>query len=441
MFSYYLKLAFKSIKRNPILSLLMVTAIALGIGASMTTITVNYLMSADPIPQKSSQLYYVRVDSWDPHNSFSDDSSDISPPPSQLTWTEATNLMAAKKAKKQTAMAKSGGIIEPQGQDAKPFEASIRLTFSDFFSMFDVPFQYGSAWDSQADENRDLVVVLSKNINDKVFGGENSIGKNFVMAGQTFRVVGVMENWQPVPKFYDILNGAFDESEEVFMPFYLKEELELPNWGNTNCWKSPEGEGFKAFLRSECINFQMWVELPSQQDKNNYLAFLNNYVAEQKTLGRFPRPLNNDLSDVTTWLKDQKVVAQDAKLMMWLSFMFLLVCLLNTIGLLLAKFTGKAAEIGLRRAVGASKAELFKQHIIESACIGLIGGISGLGLAVFGLMGVKSLYGNFIDNLATLDINMILLALVLAISSSVLAGLYPTWRACNIAPASQLKSQ
>jgi putative ABC transport system permease protein len=441
MFSYYLKLAFKSIKRNPILSLLMVTAIALGIGASMTTITVNYLMSADPIPHKSQQLFYVQVDSWDPHEGFSDNSDDVNPPPSQLTWTEASNLMAAKKAKKQTAMAKSGGIIQPQDVNAKPFEASIRLTFGDFFSMFDVPFQYGSGWDQQSDAKRDMVVVLTKNINDKVFGGENSVGKDLVMAGKNFRVVGVMDNWQPVPKFYDVQNGAFDEPEEVFMPFYLKEELELPNWGNTSCWKSPEGEGFKAFLRSECINFQMWVELPDQQAKADYLAFLDNYVAEQKSLGRFPRPLNNRLSDVMTWMDSQKVVEQDAKLMLWLSFMFLLVCLLNTIGLLLAKFTGKAAEIGLRRAVGASKAELFKQYIIEAGCIGLLGGIAGLGLAVLGLQGIKSLYGDYVDNLSSLDGNMVVLALLLAVISSVLAGLYPTWRACSIAPASQLKSQ
>jgi putative ABC transport system permease protein len=441
MFTYYLKLAFKSIKRNPILSTLMVMAIALGIGASITTITVNYLMSADPIPQKSQQLFYVQVDSWDPNEAYSDNSDEVAPPPSQLTYTEATNLMAAKRAYKQTAMAKSGGIIEPQDQDAKPFEASIRLTFADFFSMFNVPFQYGNSWDEQSDINRDLVVVLSKNINDKVFGGENSVGKNFIMSGKTFRVIGVMDNWQPVPKFYDIGNGAFDLPEEVYMPFYLKEELELPNWGNVNCWKTPEGEGFKAFLRSECINFQMWVELPTLGDNADYLSFLNNYVAEQKELGRFPRPLNNRLSDVMTWMESQQVVDRDAKLMMWLSFMFLLVCLLNTIGLLLAKFSGKAAEIGLRRAVGASKAELFKQHIIEAACIGLLGGIVGLGLAFLGLQGVKSLYGDFIDNLATLDTTMVILALLLAVVSSVLAGLYPTWRACNIAPASQLKSQ
>ena len=126
MFNYYIKLAFNSFKRNPILTGLMITAIALGIGASMTTITVNYLMSADPIPEKSSQLFHVQVDSWDPNHGFNDEPNT---PPNQLTWTDATNLMSEKKAFRQTAMAKSGAIIQPSSPDINPFEASIRLAF------------------------------------------------------------------------------------------------------------------------------------------------------------------------------------------------------------------------------------------------------------------------------------------------------------------------
>ncbi|WP_339719877.1 ABC transporter permease [uncultured Paraglaciecola sp.] len=438
MFGYYIKLALKSVKRNPILSMLMITAIALGIGASMTTITVNYLMSADPIPHKSAQLFHIQVDSWDPNNAFDDDDDAL---PNQLTWTDATNFTLAKKALRQSAMGMSGGIIEPPGDDAKPFEASIRLAYTDFFGMFDVPFIFGNPWDSSSDTNRQQVVVLSKRTNESVFGGENSVGKTIVIDGRNFQVVGVIDDWQPMPKFYDVNNGAFNETEEIFMPFTLKEELELPNWGNNSCWKSPDGEGYKAFLQSECINTQMWVELPNDLAKAEYMDFLNNYVLEQKALGRFPRPLNNRLSNVMEWMERQEVVEEDAKMMMWLSFMFLLVCLLNTIGLLLAKFTGKSAEIGLRLAVGASKTDLFKQHLVETALIGLMGGIAGLGLAVLGLQGIKSLYGDFVDDLATLDVSMILVALSIALLSSIAAGLYPTWRACNIAPASQLKSQ
>ncbi|MGY0581102.1 MAG: ABC transporter permease [Paraglaciecola chathamensis] len=438
MFNYYIKLAFNSFKRNPILTGLMITAIALGIGASMTTITVNYLMSADPIPQKSSQLFHVQVDSWDPNHGFNDEPNT---PPNQLTWTDATNLMSAKKAFRQTAMAKSGAIIQPSSPDINPFEASIRLAFKDFFPMFNVPFKYGNGWDQQADDDRQLVVVLSKEINDKVFAGENSVGNSIVIFGQSFRVIGVLDAWQPLPKFYDVNNGAFDEPEDLFMPFYLKQELELPNWGNTNCWKTPEGEGFTAFLQSECINFQMWVELKTPQDKQAYMSFLNNYVNDQKELGRFPRPLNNQLLNVMQWMDDQDVVADDAQIMMWLSFMFLVVCLLNTIGLQLAKFSAKSGEIGLRRAVGATKRDLFMQYTVETGAVGFAGGLFGLVLALLGLIGIRQLYGEVLNDLASLDLTMIALALVLSLLASICAGLYPTWRACNIAPASQLKSQ
>ncbi|MEP4892050.1 MAG: ABC transporter permease [Aliiglaciecola sp.] len=437
MFTYYLRLALKSIKRNPILSALMITAIGLGIGASMTTVTVNYLMSANPIPHKSEQLFYVQLDSW----SQFEPAREPNEPPDQITWTEATNLMQAKKAYRQSAMASTGGVIEPKGQDEKPFMASIRLAFADFFPMFDAPFLYGSGWPDSSDDNRDYVVVISKATNERVFGGENSVGRTIRIVGENFRVVGVLDDWLLVPRFYDVTTGAFDETEEVFMPFYMKQELELTNGGNTNCWKTPEGEGFTAFLQSECVNYQMWVELRNDNEKAQYMDFLNNYVNEQKTLGRFARPLNNRLSNVMQWMENQQVVADDAQIMMWVSFMFLLVCLLNTIGLLLAKFTGKAAEIGLRRAVGASKTDLFIQHLVETACIGVAGGILGLGLAYLGLEGIKSLYGEFVQNLVGLDLTMMVSAILLALISSILAGMYPTWRACNIAPASQLKSQ
>ncbi|HJR14063.1 MAG TPA: ABC transporter permease, partial [Rhodanobacteraceae bacterium] len=53
MFAYYLDLALRSLKRNKALTALMVLAIALGIGASMTTLTVLHVLSGDPLPDKS----------------------------------------------------------------------------------------------------------------------------------------------------------------------------------------------------------------------------------------------------------------------------------------------------------------------------------------------------------------------------------------------------
>jgi len=437
MFSYYLKLGWLSIRRNPFLSALMIAAIAVGIGASMTIITVNHVMSGNPIPQKSDQLFYVQVDSWDP-NKYDEDEFE---PSDQVTYLDAMALMKADKAYRQVASNRSTLVLEPQGEGERPFSVSTRNTWADFFPMFELPFIYGSGWDDSADDNLEKVVVLSKEINEQVFGGEDSVGRSMRLNGMDFQVVGVMDEYLPVPRFYDVTTGAFDEPAEIFIPFNIGVEYQLPRNGNTSCWKSPDGDGFEAFLNSECVWIQFWAELRSDEEKQDYMAFLNAYAEQQKELGRFPRPIDNRLSDVMEWMEDQEVVEDDAQVMLGLSLLFLLVCLLNTIGLLLAKFLGKSADISLRRALGASRTNLFVQHMIESGLIGLGGGIFGLGLTWLGLRGIEMLFGDFLKNLVTLDWVMIMTAIGLAIVSALLAGLYPTWRACRIAPASQLKLQ
>jgi len=437
MFSYYLKLGWLSIRRNPFLSTLMIAAIAVGIGASMTIITVNHVMSGNPIPQKSDQLFYVQLDGWDP-NKYDEDEFE---PPDQVTYLDAMALMKADKAYRQVASNRSGLVLEPQGEGERPFSVSSRNTWADFFPMFELPFIYGSGWDDSTDDNLEKVVVLSREINERIFGGENSVGRSVRLNGMDFQVVGVMDEYLPVPRFYDVTNGAFSEPEDIFIPFNIAVEYQLSRNGNTSCWKSPDGDGFEAFLNSECVWIQFWAELRSDEEKQDYMAFLNAYAEQQKELGRFPRPIDNRLSDVMEWMESEEVVEDDAQVMLGLSLLFLVVCLLNTIGLLLAKFLGKSADISLRRALGASRSNLFIQHMIESGLIGLGGGIFGLGLTWLGLRGIEMLFGDFIENLVTLDWVMILTAIGLAIVSALLAGLYPTWRACRITPASQLKLQ
>ena len=85
MLGYYLDLAVRSLKRNRILTTLMVAAIGLGIGASMTMLTVLHVMTADPIPGRSTHLFLPQVDARDKDNRGDD-------PPEQLTWRDAMGL-------------------------------------------------------------------------------------------------------------------------------------------------------------------------------------------------------------------------------------------------------------------------------------------------------------------------------------------------------------
>jgi len=438
MFKYNVKLAFKSMRRNPIMTGLMVAAIAVGIGVSITTLTVYYLMSGNPIPDKSNELFAITMDSWDPLRPFDDDNPERAP--HQVTFHDAERLIAIGKGKRQTAMFESSLIIEPINDGELPYEAGARVTSGDFFPMFNVPFIYGSGWDKAADEAAEPMVVLTKALNERLFGGDDSVGKWLTMQGTRFQVAGVIDAWEPIPRFYDPINGGFREVNDMFIPYSLTRTLELQSTGSDWGWKAEEISSFEQWLNSEAVWIQYIVELDSARDRDEYTSHLDAYVGEQKRLGRFERPLNNNLYNVMEWMEYHEVVATDSKVLVGLSFLFLTVCLLSTIALMLTKFVGKKGETSLRRALGASRKVIFRQQIVEVAVVGFSGGLIGLALAGLGLQGIEYLY-DAPAGLVTLDWVMVFAAIAIAVFSGMIAGLYPAWRVCSIPPAAQLKTQ
>jgi putative ABC transport system permease protein len=439
MFSYHLRLAIKSLRRSPVVSALMIGAIALGVGVCITTLTVYRLMSGNPLAHRNDVLYAVTMDSYDPVQPANPKRPEL--PPMELTFMDANALLKSDIPARRVAMRKAAVIVErTDRRDLQPFQALARLTTRDFFAMFDVPFQYGGTWDKAADDSAQNVVVLSKETNDKVFGGQDSVGQAVRLNGLEYKVAGVLEHWMPAPKVYDLNNGAFDEAEAVFFPFGIGEAQQLASAGNVNCWGDKPVNSYRDFLNSECVWIQFWVELRDRGQVEAFSSFIDNYVREQKRLGRFQRPLNNHLRHPDEWLDVNRVVRDDNRVLVGLSFMFLAVCLLNMIGLLLAKFLGAAPLVGLRRALGASRATIFRQHLIEVGVIGGCGGVLGIAVAALGLLGVRQLYENY-NELTRLDVTMGLIALGIALASGLLAGLYPTWRVCRLQPATYLKTQ
>jgi putative ABC transport system permease protein len=434
MFGYYFDLALRSLKRNKALTALMVLAIALGIGASMTTLTVLHVLSGDPLPGRSAQLYYPQIDPQDSKGMTPDKE-----PPTQVTLIDGMNLLHAKRADHQALMTGGRVPIQPDATALDPFYVDARYTSADFFPMFATPFLYGHGWDAAADEAGARDVVITRELNDKLFGGANSVGRTLRMAGASFRILGVLDRWRPNPHFYDLYTGAFDAAEQVFLPLQTMVGMRLNHRGSNNCWGNGGG-GIDGILPSDtCVWLQFWVQLDTPEKAAAYRQFLVHYSQEQKVLGRFQREPNVRLRSLMQWMDYNQVVPSDVRLQTWLAFGFLLVCLVNTVGLMLAKFMRRAGEFGVRRALGASRGVLFMQLLIESGVIGLVGGSGGLLLAFAGLWLVRQRPADYAA-LAHLDLSMLAGTFVLALGASLFAGVLPAWRACQIAPALQLKS-
>jgi len=430
MFSYYLQLALRSFRRNRLLTALMVLAIAFGVGASMTTLTVLHVLSADPIPG-NHQLHRVELDAR-PADSYKPGDE----PQEQLTRYDGEALLRARRADRQVLMTGGNGAIEPERADLDPFFADARWTSADFFPMFRVPFLAGGPWSAEDDDGAARVAVISRALAEKLFGTIEVVGRPLRVEGTELRIVGVIDNWRVSPHFYDLHVGDYAEGEQLFVPFSTSRELKLQHSGETNCWDETEDQ---EALMAPCEWVQLWVELDSPAKTAAYREFLVHYSEEQKAAGRFERPPNVALPDVTEWLDHKQVVPNDVRLQTWIAFGFLLVCLVNTVGLLLTKFLRRSADIGVRRALGASKRSIFVQLLVEAAMVGVAGGLLGLGLAWLGLWAVRHQPTPY-AGLAHLDSAMLFTTFTLAIVASLLAGLLPAWRGCQVTPAVQLKS-
>ncbi|HTW73968.1 MAG TPA: ABC transporter permease [Steroidobacteraceae bacterium] len=442
MFAYYFGLAVRSLRRNIVLTSLMILAIGVGIGASMTTLTIFRTMSGDPIPDRSRQLFAVQIDNYGPITLGSIKAFLTSDSlPTNLTYMDAVALMRAHAAPRQAAMFGTTVAVTPSDPGKLPFQVPARATYADFFSMFEVPFEFGAPWSAADDQAQAPVVVIARKLNEQLFGGADSVGRTVRIGTDEYRVAGVIDDWKPAPRFFDLGGGAvgFADAEQVYLPFSVAVARRLGS-NNMSCLKPP-GSGKDAILHSECVWTEFWAWLPTPSAVRAYRAFLSGYAASQRDSGRFNWPARVALRNVRQWLSYNRVVSGDVSMLVLVSFAFLAVCLLNAVGLMLAKFMARTTQVSVRRALGADARAIFAQCLVEAGTIGLAGGAVGLALTVLGLGVASGLFGDGAAVLTHLSGADVLIAIALSVSTALIAGVYPTWRAARIQPAWQLKVQ
>lgn len=438
MIGYYLDLALRSCRRSKALTALVIVLMGSGVATCMVTYAVFRATSADPIPSKSSQLFVPQIDNFGPANNNDGEPSDL------LSYTDAMALLRAHQAKRQTLLYTTRLAVVPGDPQRQPFSQSADAVTSDFFAMFDAPFRHGSGWGAADDGRGAAVAVINRSINQQLFGGGNSVGREISLNTYLYRIVGVLDDWQPRPRIFDHASAwdAFGKPVQIFIPFRRAVDLqEAP--GTTICGvrkDDPTVPDWTSFLHSECTWVAAWVELPTRAGASRYLNYLHNHAAEQQRIGRFGWGPNVRLRSLRQWMEVERVVPKASTLSLTVALSFLVVCLVNVVGLMLARFMRRAPEIGVRRALGASRGAIYRQFLIEAAAMGLAGGTLGLLLTAVGMAGIARVFEPQIAALAHLDTSLVVSTVLLAVATTLIAALYPTWRAAQVQPAWQLKS-
>ena len=459
MTAYYFSLALMRLRRNMWLTTLIVVAIAVGIGSSMTVFTVLYTLAGDPMPSKSSRLFAPSLDTNDPRR----------PRPADLqayisaglfSYPDAMALSKTQQALHQAAMFSVSQIVKNGDPTRSPLAVEGQATQRDFFTMFDVPFLYGHAWGRTEDESRANVIVISESVAAHFFPGMDPVGQTLQMGLRDFRIVGVTAKWAPFPAFYDPL-GVTDAAKvrrgpELFLPIESAVDQGIAPTGFTAfsaLWTTANPPPLpkvrltsvmQIYFSCPCfLQTQLWVELRSAADVQRYKQTLDGYAAEFQRDGGWPWRPTTAMRSMRDWLSLSPQTASmrhEFGLAAWVAFGFLVVCLTNAAALLLARFARRNGDLSVRRALGAPRAALMAQCLVESGVIGALGGVLGLLVTLLGLELERASVPREMSQAVHLDWQLVVATVALAIVVGIGAGLYPAWRASRVRGALELKA-
>ena len=399
-----LRQAARSLAKSPGYTAIALLTLALGIGVntSMFSVVDALLFRSAPFPD-SAQLFEVVAATRTAE----------SRPYSYDELREIRDQLTAFPS--LTTVANTQYTISEPGQPAERLQGT--LVSEDFFETFGVSPLMGRTFAPEEHQpGRNQVILLSHAFWQLRFGGaQDIIGRSMRLDGHPVTIIGVM------PRSFDY----------------------RMLWGQTAFWR-PLNFTKEQMMWRDYRMFSLIGRLPDTTNPAQVSAELAPVGAQQEKL--FPEsysgiryravPLHESLMDTLgrriSWL------------LLGLALFVLLIACANLANLQLARATAHLRDLAIRAALGASRANLIRQQLLESILLAVGGGLLGLGLA-FAIN--RIIDRNFIlagsANSLDLSLDPKILALTFAISllTGLLFGLVPAWFASRTDVNAALKSQ
>ncbi len=275
-------------------------------------------------------------------------------------------------------------------------------------TVYDLAISQGRYFNRIDNDRRANVVVIGNDINDKLFGGQNAVGKDVEIEGDIFQVIGVMAKRKSI-----VSGGKNPDDNTAYFPLstFLKIHPEQKDYWLSVKADSPQTRGLVEDEVRETLRRRRHVPF----DKDDNFAIFS------------PDSITKFLSQITSGL---------FLFMFAVSSVGLMVGGVGVMNIMLVSVTERTREIGIRKAIGATKRNILLQFTIEATTLCALGGVIGIGIGGI-LTAIVRAAVTFLP--AAMSVTWTVTAFVTACTIGLVFGIYPAWKAANLDPIEALR--
>jgi len=295
----------------------------------------------------------------------------------------------------------------------------------DYFDLVPAQVRFGSLFAKIHYEQAAKVVILSSKVAYELFGHRNAVNQYVKIAGNSFRIIGVLQaprKSKSAQKKSEIKIGERDRARDVYFPWTVIPARFPLYMNDTN-----DSENDPTYSELSMLI----VKLKSAKDMKVARDFIQN-ILERRHRGVNDYQI---IAPIDLLEKSNKIQEIFNLVMIFIASLSLIVGGIGIMNIMLANIQQRVKEIGIRRAIGATKQDILYQFLLESVVISFGGGILGV------LAGVSTSYliSQFTGWTTVISVSAILVSFGVSVTVGLVFGIFPAHKASDMDPITALR--